>query len=124
VRILEKAEKRLGFFKEKSSSSRRFVRLLRFARQIHDYRIIFEPALYASIIFAAWWVFWGAFWINSMVRQIPVIGWLSAIFVWVAFFASTLAVLIYAKYKEHKDKRKESWHPSKSAFEATVEAQL
>lgn len=78
----------------------------------------------ASVFVVVWWVFWGAFWINSIVRLHPVLGWLSPILVWISVFSPTLAVVIYVKffYKD-KDKKKGGWHPGKSAFDATVEAQ-
>ena len=93
---------------------------------VHSIKYTLTVAGFASIIFAVWWLFWGAFWINAQVRYIPVLGWLSPILVWLSVFSPLEAVVIYVKffYKGKDKKKKDSWHPKKSAFDATVEANM
>ena len=93
---------------------------------VHSIRYTLTVAGFASVIVAIWWLFYGAFWINAQIRYVPVLGWLSPILVWLAVFSPLEAVVIYAKffYKDKDKKKKEAWHPGKSAFDATVEASM
>ena len=91
--------------------------------EILTYRWVWVPTGVALIITAYWWLFVGALWFNAQTGI-----W---IVVWFAVFAPLETVVIIAKILQFREKRskkekkeKKSWVPSKSAFDATVEANM